>query len=126
MLLAVRHGLRSGDIYVPGSRRYADPSSYLFTPAQWAARRSEFCALADKSSDAAEALRQGKAELDAALEDLEGVLASASSKDVGAVRLDDDGNLVIPPRRRSPARARLSLAHHFFYATQPGNVSGFR
>ena len=29
VLLAVRDGLRSGDIYVPGSRRYADPSSYL-------------------------------------------------------------------------------------------------
>jgi hypothetical protein len=97
VLLAVRDGLRSGDIYVPGSRRYADPSSYLFTPAQWAVRRSEFCALAGKSSDAAEALEQGKAELDAALEDLEDVLASASSKDVGAVRLDEDGNLVIPP-----------------------------
>jgi len=52
VLLAVRDGLRSGDIYVPGSRRYADPSSYLFTPAQWAVRRSEFCALTGKSSDA--------------------------------------------------------------------------
>ena len=59
--LAVRDGLRSGDIYVPGSRRYADPSSYLFTPAQWAARRSEFCALTGKDSDAVKALEQGKA-----------------------------------------------------------------
>ena len=108
VLLAVRDGLRSGDIYVPGSRRYADPSSYLFTPAQWAARRSEFCALAGKSSDAASALEQGKAELGAALEDLENVLASASSKDIGAVRLDDDGNLVIPPlsAENLPAEAR--------------------
>ena len=108
VLLAVRDGLRSGDIYVPGSRRYADPSSYLFTPAQWAVKRSEFCALAGKSNDAVEALEQGKAELDAALGDLEDVLASASSKDVGAVRLDDEGNLVIPPLSAEdiPAEAR--------------------
>jgi len=109
VLLAVRDGLRSGDIYVPGSRRYADPSSYLFTPAQWTAGRGEFCALAGKSSDAAEALEQGKAELDAALQDLEDVLASASSSDTGAVRLDDDGNLVIPPLSAEdiPAEARV-------------------
>lgn len=36
------------------------------------------------------------------------MLASASSKDVGAVRLDDDGNLVIPPLSAEdiPAEAR--------------------
>ena len=108
VLLAVRDGLRSGDIYVPGSRRYADPSSYLFTPAQWAMKRSEFCVLAGKSNDAVEALEQGKAELDAALGNLEDVLASASSKGVGAVRLDDEGNLVIPPLSAEdiPAEAR--------------------
>ena len=32
MLLALRDGLRSGDVYVPGSRRYADPAAYLLTP----------------------------------------------------------------------------------------------
>ncbi|WP_369394789.1 DUF4158 domain-containing protein [Streptomyces sp. CG1] len=35
VLLGLRDGLRSGDVYVPSSRRYADPASYLFTPAQW-------------------------------------------------------------------------------------------
>jgi len=71
-------------------------------------KRSEFCALTGKSSDAPEALEQGKAELGAALGDLEDVLASASSKDVGAVRLDDEGNLVIPPLSAEdiPAEAR--------------------
>jgi len=86
MLFAVRDGLRSGDIYVPGSCRYADPSSYLFTHAQWAGKRSEFCVLTGKASDAVKALEQGQAELGAALEDLYDVLASAASKDVGAVR----------------------------------------
>ncbi|MEV6029383.1 Tn3 family transposase [Streptomyces sp. NPDC052036] len=41
VLLGLRDGLRSGDVYVPSSRRYADPASYLFTPAQWAAEAAE-------------------------------------------------------------------------------------
>src|SRR6266581_6446232 len=32
VILGLRDGLRSGDIFVPGSRRYADPSTYLYTP----------------------------------------------------------------------------------------------
>jgi hypothetical protein len=34
VLMALRDGLRSGDVHVPGSRRYADPASFLLTPAQ--------------------------------------------------------------------------------------------
>ncbi|MGH3180928.1 MAG: hypothetical protein ACRDOE_03345, partial [Streptosporangiaceae bacterium] len=34
VLLALRDGLRSGDVHVPGSRRYADPASFLLTPEQ--------------------------------------------------------------------------------------------
>jgi len=49
VLLGLRDGLRSGDVWVPGSRRYADPASYLFTPAQWQSRRIEFCHLVGKS-----------------------------------------------------------------------------
>jgi hypothetical protein len=97
VLLAIRDGLRSGDVHVHGSRRYADPSSYLFTPADWAPRRGEFRALAGKPPTAAEALEVGKADLTSALTDLEEVLASSSSRDVGSVRLDEAGDLVIPP-----------------------------
>ncbi|MEQ4725752.1 hypothetical protein [Nonomuraea sp. B19D2] len=62
-LLGLRDGLRSGDVFVPGSRRYADPSTYLYTPEQWAPRRAEFCCLVRKPARAAEALEQGKQEL---------------------------------------------------------------
>ena len=34
VLMALRDGLRSGDVHVPGSRRYADPASFLLTPQQ--------------------------------------------------------------------------------------------
>jgi hypothetical protein len=32
VLLGLHDGLRSGDVFVPGSRRYSDPAAYLLTP----------------------------------------------------------------------------------------------
>ena len=76
VILGLRDGLRSGDIFVPGSRRYADPSTYLYTPEQWAPRRAEFCRLVGKPARAADAIEQGKEELHAALAELEKTLAA--------------------------------------------------
>lgn len=76
VILCLRDGLRSGDVWVPGSRRYAAPATYLYTPAQWAHRRDDYCRLVAKPTSAAEALEQGKEELHAALEELEGTLAT--------------------------------------------------
>jgi Domain of unknown function (DUF4158) len=59
-LLGLRDGLRSGDVHVPGSRRYADPATYLFTPEKWAPQQAEFCAMVGKPSHAADALAKGK------------------------------------------------------------------
>jgi TnpA family transposase len=97
VLLGLRDGLRSGDVHVPGSRRYADPGTYLFTPAQWAPRQAEFCALVGKPADGRRALEHGVEELHVAVAELETVLAASSPDDVGAVRLDAEGRLVIPP-----------------------------
>lgn len=93
VLLALRDGLRCGDVFVPGSRRYADPASYLLTPVQWDPKRAEFCALVERSPDAALAWAGTEAELHRSLEDLEAVLASSA----GPIRLSEDGELVIPP-----------------------------
>jgi hypothetical protein len=65
--VAVRDGLRSGDVYVPGSRRYADPASFLLTPEAWAPQRAEFCDLVGKPAGAADALAQAEEELHVAL-----------------------------------------------------------
>ncbi|MFI9338917.1 hypothetical protein [Streptomyces althioticus] len=92
-LLALRDGLRSGDVFVPGSRRYDNPTAYLFTPAQWGEHRVEFCYLVGKSPDASEALPLVMDELEEALADLEETLKRGD----GPVRLNDDGELVIPP-----------------------------
>ena len=94
VLMGLRDGLRSGDVYVPGSRRYADPASFLLTPAQWAPQRLEFCRLAGKAAAAADALVLAGDELHAALTDLEGQLARGGA---GQVRLTEAGELIIPP-----------------------------
>ena len=92
-LLALRDGLRTGDVFVPGSRRYSDPAAYLLTPQMWTDQRAEFCRLVGKPPGAAAALRDAEDELHTALGELEQTLADGD----GPVRLDDEGDLVISP-----------------------------
>ncbi len=93
MLLALRDGLRTGDVYVPGSRRYSDPAAYILTPDQWSLHRAQFCELVGKPADSARALAAAQDELADALGELEQVLAAGD----GPVRLDEAGDLVISP-----------------------------
>ena len=95
VLMALRDGLRSGDIHVPGSGRYADPASFLLTPQQWERRRLEFCHLAGKPPTAPDALALAKDELHTALSGLESQLARGAGP--GEVRLSSDGELIVPP-----------------------------
>jgi TnpA family transposase len=93
VLLCLRDGLRSGDVFVPGSRRYADPAAYLLTGDQWEPQRTEFCRLVGKAADSARALAAATDELHEAVGELETVLADGD----GPVRLDEAGDLVISP-----------------------------
>jgi hypothetical protein len=93
VLLALRDGLRSGDVHVPGSRRYADPSSFLLTEQQREARRDEYCHLVGKPVGGVTALAAAEDELHAALADLDAQLAAG---DPAGVRLGADGELIIP------------------------------
>jgi hypothetical protein len=108
VLLALRDGLRSGDVFVPGSRRYSDPAAYLLTPHAWAGLRLEFCQLVGKSTDAGAELDKAEVELRTALTDLERVLAVG----VGPVRLGKGGELIIPPLSAEdiPAEAEVLKA----------------
>jgi len=94
VLMALRDGLRSGDVYVPGSRRYADPASFVLTSQQWEPQWLEFCQVAGKPTSAADALALANDELHAALSDLEAQLAPGGGP--GEVRLGADGELIIP------------------------------
>lgn len=97
VILCLRDGLRSGDVFVPGSRRYADPSTYLYTAEQWEPKRAEYAQLVRKPLNGKDAVEVGKTELHAALADLEDTLRNAPPDQAGAIRLDGDGNLIVPP-----------------------------
>jgi len=108
VILGLRDGLRSGDVYVPGSRRYADPATYLYTPAQWKPRQADYCRLVGKPARARRRPGAGKEELRIALAEMENTLAAALPDDTGTVRLDADDHLVIPKLTAEdiPAEAR--------------------
>lgn len=93
VLVGLRDGLRTGDVFVPGSRRYADPAAYLLTREQWEPQRAEFCRLVGKSEDPARALATLVEKWHDAVGELEKVLAEGDSP----VRLDEQGDLVISP-----------------------------
>ena len=81
----VMERLRSGDVFVPGSRRYADPASFLLAPAAWEPLRAGFAALVGRPAGGAAAIAEADEELRAALADLEGVLARGGSELVTVV-----------------------------------------
>jgi hypothetical protein len=108
VLMALRDGLRPGDVHVPGSRRDADPASFLLTQQQREPQRLEYCHLAGKKPTAADALALPDDELHAALADLEAQLARGGGK--GEVRLGQDGELIIPPLTAGDVPAEAARA----------------
>ncbi len=90
-LLGLRDALRSGDIWVPGSRRYADPTTLLLPAQQWPAWREEYCALVQAPVAATTALEQAGEQLQAALTELEPILAAGD----GPVRMSESGELTV-------------------------------
>jgi TnpA family transposase len=71
LLVVLREALRSGDIWVEGSRRYTDPQSFLIPGEHWPAVRPEFCALSGTPVDGATHLEECRAALTLAVEHIE-------------------------------------------------------
>ncbi len=90
-LSALQGGLRSGEIWVQGSRRYADPASYLITAEAWPPQRAEVLELTGMPATFAERLTVIDEEMSRYLDDLEALLADPD----GSVSLDADGQLHI-------------------------------
>ncbi|SDP28543.1 Transposase and inactivated derivatives, TnpA family [Actinopolyspora xinjiangensis] len=90
-LLGLRDALRSGDVWVPGSRRFADPTTFLLPARRWEALRGEYCALVGAPQEVDEALENAGEQLHAALGELEPLLAAGD----GPVRLTERGELVV-------------------------------
>ncbi len=55
-LSALHAGLRSGEIWVEGSRRYANPATYLISPQDWPSQRGEVLELTGMPATFAERL----------------------------------------------------------------------
>lgn len=88
----LRSALRSGSVWVEHSRRYADPDTYLISPAQWPERRPEVIRQTGTPSDGLKRLEEREAELEAYMGQVEKLLARKDSH----VRVEDD-ELILSP-----------------------------
>ncbi len=95
MLYAVQAGLRSGDLWVPGSRRYTDPATLLLPPGRWAGQRDDFCTVTGTDADPYRQLERLEAELHAALAGFDTVLADPGTE--GLARIGENGDLIVLP-----------------------------
>ena len=93
VLLALQGALRSGEIWVKGSRRYANPASYLIAPEVWERERTELLKLTGKPATFAERLAEIEVEMAGYLDELEALLDDPD----GPVGLDDAGELHLRP-----------------------------
>jgi hypothetical protein len=90
--MALRDGLRSGDVHVPGSRRHADPASFLLRQG----RRAHHPAAARRGRSAeAEALRGQRARMLPRVP-----IAPVLVEILPATRIIPDHRQVRPARRR--------------------------
>lgn len=115
ILLALRDGLRSGDVWVPGSRRYADPVTALLPPERWDGLRAEYCALVDTPQAAGEALDRARDELHTALGGLEQALAAGD----GAVRVTESGQLSLARLAAEPVPDAVAVLRDQLVALLP-------
>lgn len=71
LLTVLREALRSGDVWVEGSRRYADPQSFLIPKDRWPSLKPEFSTLSGTETDGAKHLEDCRAELAAQVQQVE-------------------------------------------------------
>jgi TnpA family transposase len=95
-LWELRGALRSGDIWVRNSRRYANLETYLIPKDQWPHMRSEACRLLGLPQRGEERLRQRQKELEDGLYHLDRELAGDSD-----IRIEN-GKLVSSPLEAVP------------------------
>jgi len=85
-----------------GSRRYADPETYLIPHDQWASLRTETCRLVQISESGTERLRERQQELEARLAQFDTGLSRNSQ-----VRIEK-GELIVSPLRAEETPGRVS------------------
>ena len=94
LLWELRRALRSGDVWLENSRRYANPESYLIPKEKWPSLRPEVCQILQLPKNGKERLQQQREELDYQLEKFHQTI-----NDNDQVRMDENGELIISPLR---------------------------
>lgn len=92
LLWELRNRLRSGDIWLVRSRRYANPESYLIPRNQWLPRKEEVCRQIQASPDGATRLQEKTAAVAESLRQLDQLLSGKQ----GTVRIENS-RLVLSP-----------------------------
>ncbi|GAA3605542.1 hypothetical protein GCM10022236_04290 [Microlunatus ginsengisoli] len=82
-------------MWVPGSRRYTDPTTLLIPAGTWATQRDDFCTVTGTDADPTRQLHRLETELHAAVDDLNRILSDPASE--GLARIGDDGDLIVSP-----------------------------
>ena len=103
VLWELRGALRAGDIWLEGSRRYANPETYLIPRDQWANMRTETCRLVQVPEQAKARLGERQQELEARLSQFDKGLPRNSQ-----VRIEK-GELIVSPLRAEETPARVSI-----------------
>lgn len=113
VLATLREQLRSGDVFVPGSRKFADLESYLIPAAQWPGLRGEVLRQLGLPDDPRQRLHARLAELEALLPQVTALLAAG-----GEVRLED-GELVLTALQAEELPASLRVLDERIRARMP-------
>ncbi|GAB3639211.1 hypothetical protein GCM10027422_48020 [Hymenobacter arcticus] len=113
VLATLRERLRSGDVFVPGSRKFADLESYLIPATQWPGLRGEVLRRLGLPEDPSQHLQARLAELEALLPQVTVLLAEG-----GEVRLED-GELVLTALQAKELPASLQTLDEQIRARMP-------
>jgi hypothetical protein len=93
-LWELRGALRAGNVWVPSSRRYANPDTYLIPKASWPALRPDICQQIRAPENGAVRLEERGRELTELLPRVHRLIARHGK--VGEVRMEQ-GRVVVPP-----------------------------
>ena len=113
VLATLRERLRSGDVFVPGSRKFADLESYLIPAAQWPGLRGEVLRQLGLPEDPSQRLHARLAELEVLLPQVTALLTEG-----GEVRLED-GELVVTALQAEELPASLQVLDEQIRARMP-------
>lgn len=98
VLWELRRALRSGNLWINGSRRYANPETYLIPKVQWTQSRTEFCQLVGMPEVGEQRLKLLNTQLDSEL-----VKFTQTLKNNHRVRIEAEQLILSPLEAESPS-----------------------